>query len=65
MQILFELHTLLDPFSEWIARIRGDLRGGLYDVSAPPERRLKLRFIVVSYDKYEEGINTLISAFIK
>jgi hypothetical protein len=65
MQILFELHTLLDPFSELIARLPGDLRGGLYDVSARPERRHKLRFIVISYDTYEEGINTLISAFMK
>ena len=36
-----------------------------YDVSARPERRRKLRFIVISYDTYEEGINTLISAFMK
>jgi hypothetical protein len=48
-----------------IASFPGDLRGGLYDVNAPPEWRLKLRFIVVSYDTYEEGINTLISAFMK
>lgn len=64
MQILFELHTLLDPFSELITSLPGDLRGGLYDVSAP-ERRCKLRFIVITYDTYEEGIITLIPAFMK